>query len=84
MTSLQTGLMGFSAGVLAVPLGIILAVVLVYVINQRSFGWSMQILLEPAMLLNAVIFAVIAALLAGIYPAYRLSHMMPQRILSEE
>lgn len=84
MTSIQTGLMGFSAGVLAIPLGIILAVVLVYVINQRSFGWSMQILLEPAMLLQAVILAVIAALIAGIYPAYRLSHMMPQRVLSEE
>jgi ABC-type lipoprotein release transport system permease subunit len=28
--------------------------------------------------------AITAALIAGIYPAYRLSHMMPQRILSKE
>jgi len=84
LTFLQTGLMGFGAGVLAVPLGTVLALVLIYVINQRSFGWSMQVSLEPAMLMQAVMLAVIAALLAGLYPAYRMARVIPLRALREE
>lgn len=84
MTSLQTGLMGFSAGVFAVPMGIVLALILVYVINQRSFGWSMQVLLEPAMLVQAVMLAIAAALIAGVYPAYRMARAVPVLILRGE
>lgn len=84
LTSLQTGLMGLSAGILAVPLGIVLALVLVYVINQRSFGWSMEILLEPAMLIQSVVLAVTAALIAGIYPAYRMARSAPVHALRGE
>jgi putative ABC transport system permease protein len=84
LTSLQTGLMGFSAGILALPLGIILTLVLIYVINQRSFGWSMQVSLEPAILIEAVVLAVIAALLAGLYPAYRMARVIPLHALRAE
>ena len=84
MTTLQTGVMGFCAGILALPLGIILALVLIYVINQRSFGWSMQLSLEPALILQAVLLAVIAALLAGLYPAYRMARVIPIHALRME
>lgn len=83
LTSLQTGLMGFSAGILALPLGIMLALILIYVINQRSFGWSMQLSLEPAMLFQAVALAVVAALLAGLYPAFRMARVIPLHALRE-
>ena len=84
LTSLQTGLMGLNAGIFAIPLGIVLALILVYVINQRSFGWSMQVLPEPAMLAQAVILAVTAALIAGLYPAYRMARTIPVLILRRE
>jgi putative ABC transport system permease protein len=42
--ALETGLMGAIAGLLAVPTGFALSLILIYIINQRSFGWTLQIL----------------------------------------
>ena len=67
----QTGLLGLAAGLLAIPLGIVMAALLVFIINQRSFGWSMGLTLEPAPLLLGIALALSAALLAGAYPAAR-------------
>jgi putative ABC transport system permease protein len=75
MVLLETGLMGLSAGLLAIPTGCALAVILVYVINRRSFGWTLQLSIQPWALLQGVLVALGAALLAGLYPAWRLSHM---------
>lgn len=69
----ETGLMGTVAGLLAMPTGFVLSLILVYIINRRSFGWTLQLQtgMEPFVL--ALFVAVVAALLAGIYPAYRIS-----------
>ena len=67
----QTGLLGLTAGLLAIPLGIVMAALLVFIINQRSFGWSMGLTVEPIPLLLGVALAATAALLAGVYPAAR-------------
>ena len=72
MTS-QTGLMGLIAGLLAVPVGVGLALILVLVINRRSFGWTLQIEIAPEILVQAIGMAVVAALLAGLYPALRMA-----------
>ncbi len=73
LTMLETGLMGLSAGLLAAPTGYVLALILVYIINQRSFGWTLQLFIQPAAFGQALLIAVTAALLAGIYPASRMS-----------
>jgi putative ABC transport system permease protein len=75
LTMLETGLMGLTAGVLAAPTGYALALILVYIINQRSFGWTLQLLIDPWAFGQAVLVALSAALLAGIYPAQRLSRL---------
>ena len=62
----------------------ILALVLVYVINVRSFGWTMQLLLKPDEFVLAFVVAVVAALVAGIYPARRLSQTVPAQALRSE
>ncbi|MBW2520014.1 MAG: ABC transporter permease [Deltaproteobacteria bacterium] len=73
----ETSLVGLIAGLLALPLGIVQALVLILVINQRSFGWSMQISIDPVILLQALGLSVFAALLAGIYPAWLMSRTSP-------
>jgi len=73
MIFLETGLMGLVAGLLAIPTGYALSLILVYVINRRSFGWTLQMLVEPSVLLQGVLIAMAAALLAAVYPAIRLS-----------
>jgi putative ABC transport system permease protein len=83
-TLIQTGLMGTIAGLLALPIGFVLALVLIYVINVRSFGWTMFLTLSPNEFIQAFAVAVIAALIAGLYPAWRLSNLVTARALRNE
>ena len=69
---LETGLMGAVAGLFAMPTGYILAVILIYIINRRSFGWTLRMQVEPGPFLLAFLIAVVASLLAGLYPARRI------------
>lgn len=84
LVMLQTGLMGLAAGVLALPVGAALAELLIHVINRRAFGWSMDTLLPPAVFAEAVLLSVASALLAGVYPAWKMSRAVPAEILREE
>jgi putative ABC transport system permease protein len=56
----------------------------VFVINLRSFGWSLQFDIPLILLLQAVLFAVIAALLAGAWPAWRMSQVPVAEALRDE
>ncbi len=71
----QTGLLGLAAGILAIPLGLVLAWTMIHVINRRSFGWTIDMQLDVGVLLQSVALALVAALLAGIYPAWRMARM---------
>jgi putative ABC transport system permease protein len=71
MIILEAGLVGFTAGLIALPVGVLMAHALVYVINPRSFGWTLEFILTPRYLLEAPLIAVFAAVLAGLYPALR-------------
>lgn len=74
---LETGLMGAAAGILAAPTGMVLALILTYIINRRSFGWTLQMSVDASPFLAAFAIAVTAALLAGLYPAGRISRAKP-------
>jgi putative ABC transport system permease protein len=80
----QTGLMGLTAGLLAMPVGVLLAAVLVFVINKRSFGWTLLFRLDGGLFVQALLVAIAAALLAGLYPAWRMSRTSPALALREE
>ena len=84
LTLLETGLMGAVAGLLALPVGYALAWILVYVINVRSFGWTLTMDLKPEYFVQALLVAVGAALLAGIYPSIRVSNMEIASAIREE
>lgn len=84
MTFLETGIMGTVAGLLAMPLGYTLAWILIYVINVRSFGWTLQMQITPSYFWQAAIVAVVAALLAGVYPAWRLGRMIVADAVRQE
>jgi putative ABC transport system permease protein len=80
----QTGLLGLAAGLAAAPIGTALALLLVHVINRRSFGWTMDFVLTPQALASGISLAVIAALLAGVYPAWRASRIELGAALRED
>lgn len=80
----QTGLIGLTAGLLAIPMGIALAAILVFVINKRSFGWTLLFQLDGVLFAQALLLAVVAALMAGLYPAWKMSRTPPALALREE
>ena len=84
LVSSQTGLMGLVAGILAAPLGVAMALVLILVINRRSFGWTLEMQLAPEVILQGLSIALIAAGLAGLYPAFRMARGSPAEALREE
>jgi putative ABC transport system permease protein len=78
----QSALIGLLAGLLSLPLGWIMSNILIEVINQRSFGWTMQHHFISSIPLQAVLLAVIAAILAGLYPTWRISQVSIREGLS--
>ena len=69
----QTLIMGLLAGLLALPLGWFMSELLIKVINVRSFGWTMQSILPSGSIGDTLILACFSAVLAGAYPALKLS-----------
>jgi putative ABC transport system permease protein len=80
----QTGLVGVVSGVLAVPMGIVLSIVMIFVVNKRSFGWTLDMQVGPEILAHAVGLALVGALLAGLYPAWRMARTSPALALRGE
>jgi putative ABC transport system permease protein len=81
---LETGLLGSVAGILSMPTGYVLAVILIFIINRRSFGWTLQMQVLPEPFLQAFLIAISAALLAGIYPALRMSRTLASEAMRAE
>ncbi|EEE39132.1 ABC transporter, membrane spanning protein [Rhodobacteraceae bacterium KLH11] len=66
---------------LALPLGLILAWVLLAVINVQAFGWRLPMHLFPGDWLGLFLLTVLAAALAAALPAWRLLRLPPATLL---
>jgi putative ABC transport system permease protein len=84
LVATQTGLMGLVSGVLAVPMGLALSAVMIFVINKRAFGWTLDMQIGAGVLVQALALALVAALLAGVYPALRMSRISPASAMRGE
>jgi putative ABC transport system permease protein len=84
MMTLQTSLIGLLSGLAAIPLGLVMAWMLIEVINRRAFGWQMDVSVSPQILVSAVLFSIGAAAVAGIYPAWRAARSLPALAMREE
>ncbi len=80
----ETGLMGLIAGLLAIPVGFIVAYVLIFVVYQRSFGWTMAFYVDSGVVYQGLVLAFIAALLAGVFPAMKMAQTKPAEALRTE
>ena len=77
-------LMGFAAGLFALPLGLGLAYVLINVIQAHAFGWTMAMSVVPTQPVRTILLALVAAGAAGLYPAWRMARQPPLAVLREE
>ena len=80
----ETGLLGLVAGLIAIPVGCLITALLILVINRRSFGWSMELQFSADIVLQGMVLGLAAALLAGIYPAWKISRAQPAEALRRE
>jgi putative ABC transport system permease protein len=69
----QTSFMGFVAFLAAIPAGVLTAVLLITVINRRAFGWQIEFHITAQQFANAFAVAMVGALVAGLYPAWRMA-----------
>jgi putative ABC transport system permease protein len=77
----ESGLIGLIAALIAIPLGLLFAEVLVNLVNRRSFGWSLPLRIEALPIIEILILGLLAALLAGIPPALYRARSRPAEIL---
>jgi putative ABC transport system permease protein len=76
MVIIEAALIGAVSQGIGLVMGFALSMVLIYVINVQSFGWTIQFHLPTAFLIQASIAVVIATSIAGIYPARRAAQLV--------
>lgn len=66
---------------LALPLGLALAWALLAVVNVEAFGWKLPMYLFPMDYIRLGSFSLVAAVLAALWPAWKLSRTPPTQLL---
>lgn len=66
---------------LALPLGLAVAWILMNVINVEAFGWRLPLYLFPGQWLRLVLLALLTALLSAAWPALKLRNAPPATLL---
>jgi len=84
MILLEAGFLGVAANVLGLALGFVLSLVLIYVINKQSFGWTIQFHPPFALLAGASLLVLVTTVVAGIFPARAAARLNPIEVIHEE
>ena len=80
----EAGLLGLFANVIGFVLGYFLSLILVFVINKQSFGWTIRFHWPVSVLLGALTVVYVATVLAGLYPARLAVRLNPLEVVHEE
>jgi len=80
----EAGLLGLLANLAGLALGVVLSLLLVFVINKQSFGWTIQFHWPVAVVLGAITVVYAATVLAGFYPAHIATRLNPIEVIHEE
>jgi len=80
----EAGLLGLLANVAGLALGFALSLVLIYVINKQSFGWTIRFHWPVEILVAALTMVYAATVLAGLYPAEVAVRLNSLEVVHEE
>jgi putative ABC transport system permease protein len=80
----EAGLLGLLANLVGFVLGDMLSLILVFVVNKQSFGWTIRFHWPVAILFVALFVVFSATLLAGLYPAQVAVRLNPLEVVHEE
>jgi putative ABC transport system permease protein len=76
MVMIEAAMIGAVSQGIGLTMGFALSMVLIYVINVQSFGWTIQFHLPAAFLIQSTIIVIAATTVAGIYPARRAAQLV--------
>jgi putative ABC transport system permease protein len=68
----QALIMGIAAFVIALLCGVVLTYIIIYAINYRSFGWSIDLRMNPMVFAKSLGLTLLACLASSVYPTYKL------------
>jgi putative ABC transport system permease protein len=80
----EAALLGLLASAIGIVLGFALSLLLVFVVNRQSFGWTIQFHPPQALLGAALALIWGVTVLAGLYPARVAARMDPLEAIREE
>jgi putative ABC transport system permease protein len=80
----EAGLLGLLANLAGLALGFLLSLMLIFVINKQSFGWTIRFHWPVEILLGALTVVYGATVLAGLYPAQVAVSLNPLEVVHEE
>jgi len=81
---IEAGLIGLLANIAGIALGFALSLILVFVINKQSFGWTIRFHWPVAVLLGALTLVYAATVLASLYPARVAVRLNPVEVVHED
>lgn len=84
MILIEAGLLGLVANAIGLVMGFVLSLLLIFVINKQSFGWTIQFHWPVAVLLTALTLVYGATILAALYPARIARRLVPIEVVHEE
>jgi putative ABC transport system permease protein len=80
----EAGLIGLLASIAGFALGVALSLILIYVVNKQSFGWTIQFHWPVAVLAGSMMLIYLATLAAGLFPARIATGLNPIEVIHEE
>ncbi len=80
----EAGLLGLLANLAGFVLGYLLSLILVFVINKQSFGWTIRFHWPVAVLFGALSVVYVATVLSGLYPARVAVKLNPLEVVHED
>jgi putative ABC transport system permease protein len=80
----EAGLIGLLSTLAGVLLGFFLSLILIFVINKQSFGWTIRFHWPVAIIVEALTVVYLATLLAALYPAQVAVRLNPVEVVHED
>jgi putative ABC transport system permease protein len=81
---IEAGLLGLLGNVSGLVLGWLLSLLLIFVINKQSFGWTVQLFVPADFLLQSSALVVLTAIVAGIIPARLAARTLAPSVIKDE
>jgi len=84
MILVEAGFLGLLATLVGLALGFALSLLLIFVVNKQSFGWTIQFHPPVGLLAGALLLVWCVTVLAGLYPARVAARLDPIDVIHEE